>query len=165
MFLGRSAYTSATSIAALNIIDSMRDSEQAQLAPKPDLDSETDKEDAGNVSASHPETQPVTSPSRRDRLRARQSLPSSTHGQHNEHQSQSRSPHRRQTSPVLIGCVLAAALATVCLGRWFRRRKLKHKRQNVRHLLTKCKLEPSQAVQEALPPPPLLSNTFVTTAV
>lgn len=142
----------------------MRDSEQAQLLVEHDLDSDTDKENAGTVSASRPETQPVTPPSRRDRLRARQSLPSGAHGLHN-HQTRSHSPHRRQRSPVLIGCVLAAALATVCLGRWFRRRKLKHKRQDVQHLLTKCKLEPSQAVQEALPPPPLLSISFVATAV
>lgn len=143
----------------------MRDSEQAQLVVEHDLNSDTDKENAGTVSASRPETQSVTPPSRRDRLRARQSLPSGAHGLHDNHQTRNHSPHRRQRSPVLIGCVLAAALATVCLGRWFRRRKLKHKRQNVQHLLTKCKLEPSQAVQEALPPPPLLSITFVATAV
>ncbi|KAA6429725.1 MAG: hypothetical protein FRX49_00159 [Trebouxia sp. A1-2] len=60
---------------------------------------------------------------------------------------------------------LRAPLATACFGRWFSRRRSKHKCQDVQRLVTKCKLEPSPAVQQRLPPPPVLSTTFVATAM
>lgn len=145
----------------------MRDFQQAQL--EEDLvDSGTENDDASVASASSPEpqTEPPTSPgpSRRERLRARHKLQAIASSK-SKHRHSASSKNRIQTPPVLFGCVLAAALATACFGRWFRRRKLKHKRQDVQCLLTQCKLEPSPAVQQRSPPPPLLSTTFVATAM
>lgn len=143
----------------------MRDSQQAQLEEDV-VDLGTGKEYASTASTSSPEpqTEPPTSagPSRRERLRARQKATDSSESTYRHSAS---STNRFQSPPVMFGCFLAAALATACFGRWFRRRKLKHKHQDVQRLVTKCKLEPSPAVQQRLPPPPLLSTTFVATAM
>jgi len=132
------------------------------------VDSGTGKDDANIASASSPEpqTEPPTStgPSRRERLRARQKL-QATDSSKSKHRHSASSTNRFQSPPVLFGCCLAAALATALFGRWFRRRKLKHKCQDVQRLVTKCKLEPSPAVQQRLPLPPLLSTTFIATAM
>ena len=145
----------------------MRDVQQAQLEENV-VDSGTGKDDASIASASsrEPQPEPPTSPgpSRRERLRARQKL-QATDSSKSKHRHSASSANRFQSPPVLLGCFLAAALATACFGRWFRRRKLKHKRQDVQRLVTKCKLEPSPAVQQGSPPPPLLSTTFVATAM
>jgi hypothetical protein len=145
----------------------MRDVQQAQLEEDV-VDLGTGKDYASIASASSPEpqTEPPTSPgpSRRERLRARQKL-QATDSSKSKHRHSASSTNRFQSPPVMFGCLLAAALATACFGRWFRRRKLKHKRQDVQRLVTKCKLEPSPAVQQRLPPPPLLSTTFVATAM
>ncbi|DBB16628.1 TPA: Amidase 1 [Trebouxia sp. C0006] len=145
----------------------MRDSQQAQLEEDV-VDLGTGKEYASTASTSSPEphTEPPTSagPSRRERLRARQK-PRATDSSESTYRHSACSTNRFQSPPVMFGCFLAAALATACFGRWFRRRRLKHKRQDVQRLVTKCKLEPSLAVQQRLPPLPLLSTTFVATAM
>lgn len=147
----------------------MRDSHDAQLIDEHELNSSTEAEDTDTGLS--PSTQTTSAPqssvqtSRRERVRARQALQSGPSQKHVQHKAKKESRTGLKASPVLLGCVVAAALGTACIARWFNRRKLKHKRTNVQHLLTKCKLEPSEAVQAASPPPPLLSTTFVTTAV
>lgn len=111
----------------------------------------------------------VDSPSpttpRQERLRARQALQSPGPKKEDQHRL-SMHFHRRHKPPAgILACLAAAALATACISWWFKRRKLKHKTQDARHLFTKCTLAPSQAVMTAAPAPPLLSTTFVTTAV
>ena len=110
----------------------------------------------------------VDSPSpaypRRERLRARQALQSAG-AQKNFQHKPNRKPHTgHKPSPLVLGCVAAAALATACIGWWLKRRKLKRKHQDVWHLLQKCNLSPSEVVLTAVPAPTLLSTTFVTTA-
>ena len=125
-------------------------------------DTGEDDKNVGDVTLSTSELQPT---SRRERLRARQALISDASDKPLIQRAHAKSRTTRMGSPVVIGCAVAAALATVCLGWWLKRRKLRHKRKTVGHLLTKCKLTPSVAVQSAIPPPPLLATTFVTTGV
>lgn len=145
----------------------MREAQHARAANVEAHDSDTEADDARNVLRVSTTTtsEPAVTSSRRERVRARQTLFSAASGKQNEHRPRARSRSKRTASPLLVGCALAAALATACLAKWFTRRKLKRKPANVRHLLDKCHLSPSQAVQEASPPPPLLSATFVTTQV
>lgn len=100
---------------------------------------------------------------RRERLRARQ-LQATDSTKEIQHKPTRNVHNGRKVSPVLLGCMAAAALATACIGWWYKRRKLKRKHQDVRHLITKCSLAPSEAVLTAVPAPPLLAHTFVTTA-
>lgn len=104
---------------------------------------------------------PVHTHPRRERLRARQALQSVGSKKAVQHKP---STGRQKPSAAVLGCLAAAALATACVGWWFKRRKLKRKARDARQLYTKCKLTPSTAVLEAVPAPPLLSSTFVTTA-
>lgn len=104
---------------------------------------------------------PVHTHPRRERLRARQALQSSGSRKAVQHKP---STGGQKPSAAILGCLAAAALATACIGWWFKRRKLKRKARDAKHLFTKCKLTPSTAVSEAIPAPPLLSTTFVTTA-
>ena len=106
---------------------------------------------------------PALSQTRRERLRARQALQSDVQEKADQHKPAKH--HRRQKpSAAVLGCLAAAALATACIGWWFKRRKLKRKAQDARQLFLKCRLMPSEAVLTAVPAPPLLSTTFVTTA-
>lgn len=66
---------------------------------------------------------------------------------------------------ILVGCLVAAAVATACFRQWFQRRKLKPKTQNIQNLITKCNLQPSEAVLTASPHPPLKSTAFVVSQV
>ena len=104
---------------------------------------------------------PVHTHPRRERLRARQALQSSGFKKAFQHKP---STGRQKPSAAVLGCLAAATLATACIGWWFKRRKLKRKAREARQLFTKCILTPSTAVSEAVPAPPLLSTTFVTTA-
>ena len=112
-------------------------------------------EAAQSPSPSHP---------RRDRLRASQASQSAEPKAESQHKLSMRSHSRQKPSTAVLGCLAAAALATACVAWWFKRRKLKRKVQDARQLFVKCKLTPSKAVLEAVPAPPLLSTTFVTTA-
>lgn len=141
-------------------------------------DSDSDTESSNTTLLSHhsstsrvepPEVDVLDSPSptkpRVERLRARQALQSA--GAKKEDQQKLSMPSHRQQKPsaAILGCLAAAALATACIGWWFKRRKMKHKTQDARQLFIKCTLAPSQAVMAAVPAPPLLSTTFITTAV
>lgn len=106
---------------------------------------------------------PALTHPRRERLRARQALQSDEQKKAVQHKSATLN-HRQRPSAAALGCLAAAALATACIGWWFKRRKLKHKAQDARQLYVKCRLMPSEAVLAAAPAPPLLSTTFVTTA-
>lgn len=77
-----------------------------------------------------------------------------------------KSKQTDQQRPLLIaGCLVAAAIATACVRQLLKRRKLKPKTHSVEHLITRCSLEPSSAVQNASPPPPLHSTNFVVSQV
>ena len=138
------------------------DSEKAvgNAAMQPTPSSVSEPTPDGNETVDLP---PPTYP-RRERLRARQALQSVGAKTASQHKSRKAHHAANKPSPLLLGCVAAAALATAGIGWWFKRRKLKRKHQDVRHLLQKCKLSPAEAVLTAVPAPPLLSTTFVTTA-
>ena len=77
-----------------------------------------------------------------------------------------KSKQTNQQRPLLIaGYLVAAAIATACVRQWLKRRKLRPKTHSVEHLITRCSLEPSSAVQNASPPPPLHSTNFVVSQV
>ena len=78
--------------------------------------------------------------------------------------SASRQSHR-QKPLIVVGCLVAAAVATACLRHWLKRRKLRPKAQDVEPLITRCKLQPSISVQNASPSGPLHSTTFVVSQV
>ena len=145
------------------------------VVDRSDSGSETESSDPAlpprHSSTSPPEptgAETVESPSRthprRERLRARQALQSDEQKEAVQHKPSSLYHRRQKPSAAVLGCLAAAALATACIGWWFKRRKLKRKAQDARHLFVKCRLTPSEAVLAAVPAPPLLSTTFVTTA-
>ena len=142
------------------------------VADRSDSGSETESSDTAlpprHSSTSHPKPTGVESPSRthprRERLRARQALQSDEQKKAVQHKHETLYHRRQKPSAAVLGCLAAAALATACIGWWFKRRKLKRKTQDARHLFVKCRLTPSEAVLAAVPAPPLLSTTFVTTA-
>ena len=101
---------------------------------------------------------------RRERLRARKAQQSINSKREEQHKPARHRHNGHKPSPLVLGCIAAAALATACVGWWIKRRKLKGRHQNVQHFITKCNLSPSEAVLTAVPPPPLLSTSFVTTA-
>lgn len=140
--------------------DSGSETESSDLALPPhhsstSLPKPTGVETVESPSLTHP---------RRERLRARQALQSDEKKKAVGHKPATLNHRRQKPSAAVLGCLAAAALATACIGWWFKRRKLKRKAQDARQLLVKCRLMPSEAVLAAVPAPPLLSTTFVTTA-
>lgn len=84
-----------------------------------------------------------------------------------DHALQKHSFHERrhpQKPLLVVGCLVAAAVATACLRHWLKRRKLRPKAQNVEALLTRCKLQPSMPAQTA-GSAPLHNTTFVVSQV
>ena len=79
--------------------------------------------------------------------------------------SAARKQTDRRQPWIVVGCLVAAAIATACVRQWLRRRKLRPQSHDVEHLITRCSLQPSAAVLEASPPAPLQSTTFVVSQV
>ena len=75
----------------------------------------------------------------------------------------SREQRHPQKPLLVVGCLMAAAVATACLRHWLKRRKLRPKAQNVEALITRCKLQPSTPAQAGSVP--LHSTNFVVSQV
>lgn len=133
---------------------------------------ESESEDVEEIitatsSASHPETSHLKRATTR---MASPRQPLSTELSH-DHElvkpqgSAARKQTDRQQPLIVVGCLVAAAIATACVRQWLKRRKLRPQSQSIEHLITRCSLQPSPAVLEASPSAPLQSTSFVVSQV